>query len=158
MSQVCFGLKNLHMVDVREPDQSVARNSAAIKVGESTQSVKQKARFDVSPVLADGSVAGKDDPVVNGPSFHKQDDGNNGKSPIIEYVWTVDGKIATSSQEMEDPFHLGSYEDNGGCTPTLKLVNQVGEGRHLVVLYAYTRPEYNGGVRIESNRISWYID
>lgn len=158
VGQVCEALKNLHMVDVIEPNQAKAKNSAEIKNGTSTQSVKQKARFDVVPVLPGGQETTGGDATVNGPTFHKQDDANNGKSPIIEYKWTVDGKEASNSAEMEDPFELGSYEDNGGCTPTLTLVTPVGSGRHEVKMFAFIRPEYNGGVGVQSNTITWYCD
>lgn len=154
MSQVCLGLNRLHMVDVLEPNQSVAKNSADIKKGTGTQSVKQKARFDVTPVIPPGVETGKDDPVVNGPTFKKED----GTSPIIEYKWTVNGKEASNSAEVSDPFHLGSYEDNGGCTPTLKLEEPFGSGRNKVEMFAFIRPQYNDGVGVESNTVTWYID
>lgn len=158
MSQVCLELRRLKMVDVLEPDQSVAKNSGEIKNGTGTQSVKQKARFDVTPVKMNGQEATGNDPDLADTAWHKQDDSNNGKSPIIEYRWFVDGKEASNSAQVNDPFHLGSYEDNAGCTPTLKLEEQVGDGRHKVDMYAFIRPEYNGGVAVQSNTITWYVD
>lgn len=157
--QVCKELRRLHLRDILDPDQSVASNSAEVKAGTGTQAVKQKARFDVTPVKAsNGQEATGNDPELAGPAWHKQDDSNNGKSPIIEYRWFVDGKEASNSAEVNDPFHLGSYEDNAGCTPTLKLEEQVGSGRHQVEMYAFIRPEYNGGVAVQSNTITWYVD
>jgi hypothetical protein len=59
---------------------------------------------------------------------------------------------------MDDPFHLGSYEDNGGCTPSFKLEEAVGPGRHKVECFPFVRAEYNGGVYVEGKPVVWYID
>lgn len=134
--------------------QKQAKNSAGIKDGSSTMVVGNKARFDTTPVAPDGTEYPGNDPTVNGETFKKED----GTSPIIEWRWLVDGKEASNSAQMPDPFEMGSYEDNGGCTPTLKLLEQVGPGRHEVKMFPYVRPEYNGGVSVEGKPVVFYVD
>jgi hypothetical protein len=148
------------VVDVMAPGGQVkASNSDDIKAGTGTQSLKQRVRLNTDPSLGGRPYPGND-PTVNGPTFHKQDDDNNGKSPIIEWKWTVDGKEASNSAELEDPFQFGSYEDNGGTTPTLNLKRPVGPGRHEVKAWPFVRAEYNGGVAVsgEANPAVWFCD
>jgi hypothetical protein len=134
--------------------QKQAKNSAGIKDGSSTMAVGNKARFDTTPVSPTGKEYPGNDPTVNGPEFKKED----GTSPIIEWRWLVDGKEASNSAQMDDPFELGSYEDNGGCTPTLKLLQAVGSGRHEVQMFPFVRPEYNGGVAVEGTPVVFFVD
>lgn len=81
----------------------------------------------------------------------------DGHSPCLDYRWWVDGKLAWNSQEMEDPFHLESYEDaDVGFTPVFKLETPA-PGRRLVTLQAFLPAEYNGGFEV-SDKTSWAID
>lgn len=158
--QVIDAFVHTHMVDVMAPGGQVkAENSDDIKRGTGTQSVKQRVRLNTDPSLGGRAYPGND-PTVNGPKFHKHDDDNDGRSPIIEWKWTVDGKEASNSAEMEDPFQFGSYEDNGGTTPTLKLVRPVGPGRHECKAWPFVRAEYNGGVAVsgEGQAVVWFCD
>lgn len=152
--QVVFDLK-LKIVDVLEKNQQVAKNSAEIKSGKGTQSVGQRLRLDCSPVDSKGNEFPGNSPIVNSPRFFKHD----GTSPIIEYRWFVDGREASNSAQMPDPFHLGSYDsDNAGCTPSLKLETPVGEGRHQVVCHAFVNGEFNGGKEVQSKVVEWWCD
>lgn len=152
--QVVFGLK-LKIVDVLEKNQQVAKNSAEIKSGKGTQSVGQRLRLDCSPLDDKGNEFPGNSEFVNSPRFFKHD----GTSPIIEYRWFVDGREASNSAQMPDPFHLGSYDsDNAGCTPSLKLETQVGEGRHQVVCHAFVSGEFNGGKEVQSKVVEWFVD
>lgn len=119
--------------------------------------VNENIRFNCTPTLMDGSKGKGDDPRINGnPKFFKQDDSNNGKSPIVEYAWGVGGTEFSNSGN--DPFHLNSYEDNAGFTPNLKLTRPIGSGRHKVWIHAFIRPQYNGGVGVKSEPYEFYAD
>jgi hypothetical protein len=128
-----------------------AKNSAEIKNGTGTLSVGQKARFDTTPTGPDGEYGGNDE-TVNGPEFKKED----GTSPIIEYSLKIDGKEVMNT--AENPLQLGSYEDNGGCTPTFKLNTAVGAGRHKCELRAFVAAQYNDGVAVEGTPAVFYCD
>jgi len=127
------------------------KQSQEVKDGTGTQFVNQKVHLDCTPVLKGKEYPGNS---PEGFNFRKED----GTSPVLEYRWFVDGKEASNSAEMNDPFRLGSYEDDGGCTPTLKLAEAVGAGRHKVDCYAFIAPQYNGGKEVKSNTVTWYCD
>lgn len=122
--------------------------------GGGTQLVKQKVHVDTSPFV-DGKKAPGGDPFVR--SLKKADG-----SPAIDWRWTVDGKMAWNSQDVEDPFEFGSYNDaDNGCTPALNLQNQFGSGRFLVKLWPLIAAEDNGGLAVSGENdafVSWYID
>lgn len=164
-TQVIFGFHNTHLVDVlgkghQKNDKRTAEviinggknptaQGAALAVGEIL-------RLDTSPVGPDGKPYPGNDPTVNGPTFHKHDDDNNGKSPIIEWSWGSGDREFSNSGN--DPYGMGSYEDNGGCTPTLKLTEPIGPGVNACWAYAYVRPEYNGGVSVKGDVVTWNAD
>lgn len=155
MSKVLDSLR-LKKVDVLGKGHGpIGERSGEIVAGTGTLAVGEILRLDCTPGLAGKEFPGND-PTVNGPTFHKQDDSNNGKSPIIEYRWGTGEREFSNSGN--DPFHLGSYEDNGGCTPTLKLTEPIGQGRNEVWVQAYVRPEYNDGQGVESNKITFWAD
>lgn len=155
-TQVIFGFANTKIVDVLGKGHSLnPKRTAEVKAG-GAQAVGEILRLDTSPVQSNGQPYPGNDPTVNGPTFHKQDDSNNGKSPIIEWSWGSGDREFSNSGN--DPFHLGSYEDNGGCTPTLKLTEPIGQGVNACWAYPYVRPEYNGGVSIKGDRVTWNAD
>ncbi len=154
--QVIFGFNRFKIVDVLKKGHQVdEKRTAAVKAGEAL-AVGENLRFDVTPVGPGGKEYPGNDPTVNGPTFHKQDDSNNGKSPIIEYRWGCGDREFSNSGN--DPFHLNSYEDNGGCTPNLKLTEAIGNGVSEVWIYPYVRPEYNGGVGVEGSKLTFNAD
>lgn len=142
-----FGVMIGHRIDDKRTQE--VNNGSALAVGENH-------RFNLTPILADGSEATGNDPRLQDPKFFKQDDDNNGKSPIIEYTWGSGNQEFSNSGN--DPFHLNSYEDNAGCTPNLKLTRPIGPGRHKVWIKAFVRPQYNGGVGVESQTYEFYAD
>lgn len=142
-----FGVMHGHTIDGERSE--AVKNGAALAVGENL-------RFNATPILADGSEAVGNDPRLTGPEWFKQDDSNNGKSPIIEYSWgSGDTEFSNSG---DDPFHLNSYEDNAGCTPNLKLTRPIGKGVNEVWIEPFVRPEYNGGVSVRGPRITFNAD
>lgn len=150
--QVIKSFVRLKIVDVLVKGHQIdAARSAAVKGG-GALAVGENLRFDVTPVAPDGHEYPGNDPTVNGPKFRKED----GTSPIIEYRWGSGEQEFSNSGD--DPFHLNSYEDNGGCTPNLKLTRQIGPGANAVWIYAYVRPEYNGGVSVQSEKLTFNAD
>jgi len=142
-----FG-KNSH--DLSGEATARVESGSALQVGENQ-------RFNCTPTLMDGSKGKGDDPRINGnPKFYKQDDTNNGKSPIVEYAWGSGDKEFSNSGD--DPFHLNSYEDNAGFTPNLKLQRQVGPGSNKCWIEAFVRAKYNGGVEVRSGRREFRAD
>jgi hypothetical protein len=131
-----------------------AGNKSAVMNGSGTQSVGQKVHLNATP-LVNGKPAPGKDPFVR--SLKKADG-----SPAIDWRWTVDGKMAWNSQEVEDPFEWGSYDDeDNGCTPAPKLVKQFGPGRHEVKAWPLIAAEDNPSgeaVSGEADPIVWYID
>lgn len=127
------------------------KNKAAIMNGSGTQSLNQKVHVNATPGLGGKWYPGKDETVRS----LKKADG----SPAIDWRWTVDGKMAWNSTEMEDPFELGSYDDaDNGCTPAFNLRTQVGEGRHEVKAWPLIAAEDNGGVEVIGEVVTWYCD
>lgn len=154
--QVIKEFKRFHIVDVlKEGHQVDAQRSAEVKAG-GALCVGENLRFDVTPVAPDGSEYPGNSPIVNGPTFHKQDDSNNGKSPIIEYRWGCGGEEFSNSGN--DPFKLNSYEGEGGCTPNLKLTRPIGAGVNEVWIEPFVRAEYNGGEEVTGPRITFRAD
>lgn len=125
------------------------KNAKEIKDGTSTLAVGQKVHFDCTPSLNGVEYPGQSEEVR---SWKKED----GTSPIVEYRWFANGKELSNSGN--DPFHLGSYEDDGGCTPTLKLTEQIGLGSNVVTMYAYVQAQYNDGVAVQSKEITFRAD
>lgn len=153
--QVISEFRRFRIVDVLAKGHKVdQKRSAEVKAG-AALAVGENLRFDVTPALNGKEYPGND-PTVNGPTFHKQDDDNNGKSPIIEYRWGVGDRELSNSDS--DPFHLNSYEDNGGCTPNLKLVEPIGNGVNEVWIEPFVRAEYNGGVQVTGDRLTFNAD
>jgi len=149
--QVADSLK-LKISHVSYQNQDSGAQGQAVKDGTGTQFVNQKVHLDCTP-----SLKGKEYPGNSPEGFHfvKED----GHSPVLEYQWWVDGKEASNSAEMPDPFNLGSYEDQDtGCTPAMKLLEAVGSSRHKVEMQGFIRAEYNGGKEVRSNKVSWYCD
>lgn len=149
-TQVITEFKRTKIHNVTQNNQP-APNKQEIINGTSTQSVGQKVHLDTTPSLSGKDYPGGSEEVR---SWVKED----GTSPIIEWRWYVDGKEASNSAQMPDPFHLGSYEDDGGCTPTLKLTEQVGPGRHEVRAQPFVHGQYNGGVGVVGPAVIWYCD
>src|SRR5687767_14040158 len=117
--QVISDFERTKLVDVLNGNSggdknAKAPNSAAIADGWGTMSVGHKARFDTTPVDANENEYPGNDPTLNSTAGYKQD----GTSPIIEWSLLVNGKEVMNTDD--NPFELGSYEDNAGCTPTLK--------------------------------------
>ena len=128
-----------------------ARNKAGIIDGTSTQSVGVKVHLDFTPSVDGVPADGPNDFVRS----LKKGDG----SPAFDLRWTVDGKMAWNSQEMEDPFELGSYDDaDNGCTPTFVQRTPVGGGRHEVKVWMLIAAEDNDGLAVESKPVSWHCD
>jgi hypothetical protein len=150
--QVIFGFSQprIHNVTAGEDGRKPSPNKQAIKRGGGTLSVGEKIHFNVSPIDEDGDeYPGYSEEVR---SWKKED----GSSPIIEHRWGSGDREFSNSGE--DPFHLGSYEDDGGCTPTLKLNRQVGSGSNEVWFETFVRAEYNGGVAVKSPRLVFRAD
>lgn len=123
----------------------------AIKSGQGTLALGQKIHFDCTPIGPDGKDYPGESKEVQ--SWTKED----GHSPLIEYKWFAGGQELSNSDK--DPFHLGSYEgDNGGCTPTLKLNEQLGPGRNAVSMFPFIQGRYNGGIGIEGQAVVFYVD
>lgn len=112
--------------------------------------VGERAHINITPFDAAGKEIGPDDPRHPGVEGTKEQN-----QYTMDYEWTVDGKVATSSQEMPDPFALESSWDDYGMTPVL-LNETEGPGRQKVTFKAWIKPEYNGGVRTESNVLVFY--
>lgn len=148
--QVISEFRHTKIANITHANAQVV-NKREIIAGTSTQAVGDKIHLDTTPSLDGTDYPGNSSEVQ---SWTKED----GSSPIIEWRWLVDGKEASNSAEMEDPFHFGSYEDNGGCTPSLKLLRQVGPGRFRVEAFPFVRAEYNGGVAVQGKPATWYID
>lgn len=154
--QVIKEFRRFHIVDVLgKGHQENSKRSEEVKAG-GALAVGENLRFDVTPVAPDGHEYPGNDPAVNGPTFHKQDDSNNGKSPIIEYRWGSGDREFSNSGD--DPFGLNSYEDNGGCTPNLKLTRPIGPGYNAVWIEPFVRAEYNAGVAVTGPRITFNAD
>lgn len=138
--------------------QKVAKNSEEIKAGTSTLSVGQKIRFDTVPVSPAGKEYPGNDPTMNGPEAYGRD--GNPNAPIIEWALLKDDGTDLM-QSGDNPFHLGSYEDNGGCTPTLKQERQLGEGRTRLRFgpYVDAGADYNNGVGVAATDFAeFYVD
>lgn len=117
--------------------------------GAETAAVGVKVHLDTTPALNGVEYPGYSETVR---SWKKED----GTSPIIEWRWgSGDTEFSNSGK---DPFHLGSYEDDGGCTPALRLTEQIGPGANEVWAYPYVRAEYNGGVAVEGKRVTFKCD
>lgn len=125
------------------------KNAKEIKDGTATLAVGQKVHFNCTPSLNGVEYPGQSEEVR---SWKKED----GTSPIVEYRWFVGDRELSNSGN--DPFHLGSYEDDGGCTPTLKLTEQIGPGSNVVRMYAFVDGKYNDGVYVQSKEITFRAD
>lgn len=126
------------------------KNVAEIKNQTATLAVGQKVHFDCTPSLNGVEYPGQSEEVR---SWKKED----GTSPIVEYRWFAAERELSNSGN--DPFHLGSYEDNdNGFTPTLKLTEQIGPGSNVVKMYAFVDGKYNDGVYVESEPVYFRAD
>lgn len=114
-----------------------------------TASVGVKVHLDTTPALKGSEYPGYSETVR---SWKKED----GTSPIIEWRWGCGDREFSNSGN--DPFVLGSYEDDGGCTPALRLDSQIGPGANEVWAEAFIRPEYNGGVGVVGKRVTFKAD
>ncbi len=114
-----------------------------------TVAVGVKVHLDTTPALNGVEYPGYSEVVR---SWKKED----GTSPRIEWRWGSGQKEFSNSGN--DPFHLGSYEDDGGCTPALRLTRQLGDGRTEVWAEPFIRAEYNGGLEVVGRRVTFYCD
>lgn len=112
--------------------------------------IEERAHFDCTPYDRAGREIRPNDPRHPGIPGDRQ---NN--QYTMDYEWTVDGKVATNSKEMPDPFELESSWDDFGMTPVLKNA-QLSHGRVKCTLKMWIKPEYNGGVKLESNVLVFY--
>ncbi len=157
--QVIFGFDKpkIHNVTAGENGRKPSPNKAAIKKGTGTLSVGEKLHLNSSPHQEDGDpYPGYSDEVRS----WKKDDGT---SPIIEHRWGYynergDRVELSNSRDEADAYHLGSYEDDGGCTPTLRLHRQLGSGRVKAWFETFVSAEENGGVEVVSPELNWYTD
>lgn len=122
-------------------------NRVLSESGPDAQMAGQRMHIDITPLDRDGQEIGPDDPR------HPRVPGD----VALRYLWTYDGKINTDSRDEKDRFHLESVKDDFGCTPVL-LLEETSSGRKKVTFKARILPEFNGGVSVVSNEISWYAD
>ena len=148
MPQITGFKTKIHNVTIKNQP---APNKGGIIDGSSTQSVGVKVHLDITPKV-DGVAAGGEDEFVR--SLKKADG-----SPAIDLRWTVDGKMAWNSQDIADPFELGSYDDaDNGCTPTFVQRTAVGGGRHEVKVWPLIAAADNGGLEVVGEPVTWYCD
>ena len=121
-----------------------------VGAGPAAQMLEQRMHLNCTPIDMDGNEYPGGSPIIRGLL---RKDGE----PAIYYRWWVDGKEASDSEEIDDPFELQSYSDDGGCTPALHLI-ELTEGVRTAQTVAYLPAEFNGGVALVSNPVTWRID
>lgn len=133
---------------------------------DNVQTVGENYRFNVTPFDMEGNEYEGNDPRVwdgqnpGGTAFYKADE-DNGEAPIVEYevgYYKADGSRVITSNSGNDPWHLNSYKDNGGCTPNLLLERPIGPGQFKAFILPYVRAKYNGGVDVRGPELNWMVD
>ena len=122
-----------------------------VGVGPAAQMQNQRMHINCTPIDLAGVPYPKASSIIRG-SLRE-----DGKQPCLDYQWWVNGVLAWNSTEMDDPFNWESYEDDGGCTPTMRL-DGIESGARIAQLVANWPAQYNGGVRVVSNPVTWRID
>lgn len=113
--------------------------------GSLAQMLGDRMHLDITPF--------RDKNEVRQHEKHPLDDNGD---PALRYRWWINGEQQHDTDN--DHFNLGSVRDDAGCTPTLKLLEQFGPGRHEVTFQAYIPGEWNNGLDVESNIVTWYCD
>lgn len=125
-----------------------AGNLRDLQSGNATQAVGDKVHLNCTPSLGGVKYPGGD-PTINGLTK------NGSNSPCIEYRHFEDGVEVSGDTDHQE---FGSYEGDGGCTPTPKLKEQVGGGRHFREEEPFIDGQWNGGVTVVGPRVGWYTD
>lgn len=114
--------------------------------------VGQRMHINITPYDRAGREIRPDDPRHPGIPGTREEN-----QYTMDYEWRVNGKVATNSKEISDPFELESSWDDFGMTPTL-LNSEAGVGRQKVEFVAWIKPEYNGGAKVLTNVLVFYKD
>lgn len=116
------------------------------------QMVGERMHLDCTPFDENNQEIGPDDPRHPGKKGTKKDN-----QDAMEFIWTYAGKVNTDSQDEPDRFALESSWDDYGMTPVL-LLEEGSPGRWPVTFQFRIKPEFNGGVEVKSNIVTWYAD
>lgn len=150
-TQLVSAFENTKVTGVTQHEQTTA-NSEAVKNGTGTLEVGQKLHLDCTPVdMAGVPYPGYSEIIKN----FKRVTGPNPNAPAIQWRWGSNRQEFSNSGN--DPFHLGSYEPDG-CTPSLKLERQVGEGSNEIWAEPFIEAGDNGGVAVVGPRCTFRAD